>query len=149
MEVVDSIPDAVFFVPLIVVVRHRVACDVLSFRLKAESLSVIELGIDLLSINCVLKLLMRLIELRLIQINVSQVEVVVGILFVVVDGCLVLIHGLFHIALMVVCQTQILVVEGQVCVFTRFLALLFVCFELDRLLVSVQGPVEIFGLKLR
>ena len=111
MEVVDSIPDAVFLVLLIVANRVRIARYVLSLCLEAKSLSVIELGIDFLPVDSVLEFSMRLIELRLIQINVSQIEVVVCIVFVVVDCCLVLVHGLFHVTLVVVGQTQVFVVE--------------------------------------
>lgn len=150
LEVVYGVSDTLLLLIVIVVllIEHGVPRDVLSLCLEAKSLCVIELGIDLLSIDGILKFRMRLIKLRLVQVDVSQVEVVVRVVFVVVDGDLVLLHRQLHVALVVVSKTQVLVVERQVGVLACLLAFLFFCLELNCVLIGREGTFKVLSLKL-
>ena len=57
---------------------------------------------------------MRLIEHTLIQEYVTPVEVIVCIVHVKLDSLVIVTSGLSHLTLVIVGQTTILVVEGEV-----------------------------------
>ena len=84
----------------------------LCLSLIGEALRMVELGIVLLNIDGSLEIGMSLVEILLVELNVSTIEIVVGIILILPDRRFIFIKCAGHIALMVERQAQILMVEG-------------------------------------
>ncbi len=71
----------------------------------------VQLSISVFQVNCSVKILMRLIKLTKIQIDVTSVEVIVGIVFIKFDSFDVVSHSFTHLALVIVCKTTVLMIK--------------------------------------
>ena len=114
---------------LVFIVRLSLLRLYFRFCLIGETLCVVELSIVLFNIDGSLKIGMRLIKLLLVKFDITTIEIVICIVFILSYSCFIFNECTLHITLVVECKAQIFVIEGQV--FMRSVVIIVALFRLE------------------
>ena len=102
--------DTPFFFLSVSLIKSFVLC----LGLKGQSFSMVILWVHFLFFDGVLKISMCLLELILVKHDIAFVKIVISRHWIVCNGFLVLLKSILHVSLVVVRQTQVLVIKRKV-----------------------------------
>ena len=92
---------------------------------------------------------MRLLELVLVKHHIAFVEVVVSRGWIVCNSFFVLLESILHVSLVIVCQTQVFMVERKILGSSVRVLLYKFSFEFDGRFIGSECGIKFFILKVR
>ena len=87
------------------------SCKLFRLCLECKTLGMMELSIIIFKIYRLIEVLMCLFEITLIEVHVTPVEIVVGVVLIEFDSIIVVALGFPHFSKVVIGKTTIFVVE--------------------------------------
>jgi hypothetical protein len=71
----------------------------------------VELSIIIFKVYCLIEILMCFFEVTLIEVHVTSVEIVIGVVLIEFDSFIVVMLGLIHLSKVVIGKTTIFEIE--------------------------------------
>lgn len=126
-----------------------VLCDLLGLLLEAKTSTMAVLCISVFSLNSCIEVPVRLLVIFHMLVDIRQIEVVVCIGIVQLNGLQVLLHCLIELAQVVESQAKILVVEREVLFAAALIDLRLLKLLLDGVVVGRQCVLVVACFELR